>query len=106
LYVLEEVGRPAVLHDLCVFLDGIHSELQELLLVREENGSGCLLVVTAVAGIEDLNPKFALLVGLPGSDCEAGSRREYPEAPVPKSMAMTCVKSLSSLSRAIFKFIR
>jgi hypothetical protein len=70
-YVLEEVGRSAVIHDLRVFLDGVDAEFNELLAIREEDGSGCLLVVTAITGIEDFDADLALLVRLAGGDGEA-----------------------------------
>jgi len=98
---LEEICCAPVLDDLGVFLNRVHSKIEKFLFVGEEDGSGGLLVVTAVAGVEDLYPKFSLLVGLFGRDGEAVCGGRYPEAPVPKSMAMTCVNSLSSFSKAI-----
>lgn len=100
-YVLKEKGRATIIYDLCVFLDGVDAKVNELLGVREEDGSGSLLVVTAITRIEDFDADLALLVWLAGGDCEATLVTPYPEAPVPKSMAMTCVKSLSSFRRAI-----
>jgi hypothetical protein len=68
---LEEVGSPAVLHDLGVLLDGIDAELDEFLGVRKEDGGGSLLVVAAVAGVEDLDAQLTFLVGLAGGDGKA-----------------------------------
>jgi hypothetical protein len=84
-------------------LDGVASELQELMFITEEYGCGSLLVIAAVTWVEHFNTKLSLLINLFGSYGESESSRKYPDAPVPKSIAMTCVKMLSSLSKAIFK---
>jgi hypothetical protein len=71
MYVLKQIGRSPILHYFGVLLHCIHSEVQKLLLVVEENCSGGFLVVAPVAGVEDLDAEFALLVGELGSDGEA-----------------------------------
>lgn len=61
------------------------------------------MVVAAVAWVEDLYPDLAVLVEVFGGDGVTNLLQYigYPEAPVPKSMATTCVKMSSYLSKAI-----
>lgn len=81
------------------------TKVHKVVIVIEQDSSGSLLVVAAVARVEHLDSDLAVLVGVPGGDGIAASLTKYPEAPVPKSMAMTCVKELSSLSRAMIQII-
>ena len=68
---MEKVCTSAIFYYLCVFLYGVCSEFKKLLLVVEEDGSRCFLIITAVTGVEDFDTLFAVRVWLFGGDCEA-----------------------------------
>jgi hypothetical protein len=59
------------------------------MFITEKYSCGGLLVIAAITRVEDFNPKLSLLIQLLGSDCESEFNKNYPEAPVPKSIAMT-----------------
>ena len=54
LYVLEEQGLALIFHNLGIALEGIDAEIHELAIVIEEDGGGGFLIITSIAGIEDL----------------------------------------------------
>jgi hypothetical protein len=64
-------------------------EIDKIAVVIEENGGGGFLVIATIAGIEHLYSDFAILVGVPGGYCVTEVLERYPEAPVPKSIAIT-----------------
>lgn len=68
---MEEIRRAAVVYNLRIFLNGIDAKIDELMSIREKDGSGGLLIITAITRIEDFNPDLALLVWLFGCDGEA-----------------------------------
>ena len=53
-YVLEEHGWSPILDYLGIFLQRIHSEINEFSIIAKKYGCWCFLVVTSIAGIEDL----------------------------------------------------
>ena len=91
----------SIFNDLSVFLQCIDAKINEFALIIEEYGCRGFLVIASVAGIKNLDADFSILVWMSWSDSVSELRCLYPEAPVPKSMAMTCVKELSSLSNAM-----
>lgn len=86
----------------------------KIALVVKQNRSRCFLIIGVVAGVEDLNPWLLTWLYYPGSDTVSIKNQElkfisilkmikvsYPEAPVPKSIAITWVKPESSFKKAI-----
>jgi hypothetical protein len=86
---LEEEGCVAVLNDFSIFLQRIVPKINKVAVVIEEDGGGRFLVIAAIAGIEHFDSNFAILIGMPWRDRVSVLVGMYPEAPVPKSMAMT-----------------
>jgi hypothetical protein len=61
---LEKQGSAFLLENFGVADQSVGAELQELSGVAEEDGSGGLLVVAAVAGVEHLDAQLSVLVWL------------------------------------------
>ena len=68
-YILKEHGCVSILNNLGIFLEGVDSKVKEVAFIVEEDGSGCFLVVAAIARVEYLYADFSVLIGMPGGNC-------------------------------------
>jgi len=67
------------------------TEAEEVSIVVEENRSRGLLVIGVIARVEHFNARLLAKLNKSRGDTVAMSldERDYPEAPVPKSIAIT-----------------
>lgn len=79
------------------------SKVYKLPFIIKKDGGRSFLIVAPITRVKYLDTNLSILIRVPWRNCITTLIKIYPEAPVPKSIAITCVNKLSSFSKAMFK---